>query len=194
MTVEQAASPQHVSQLLRAWSNGDRAALEQLAPLVDGELRRLAQHYLRKRRPDFLLQTTALVNEGWLKLIDWQNSSWQNRAHFFGMAATLMRQILVDKARRRAYQKRQTLHVSLSEADSIAWHERPDLLALDDALKTLAGFDTRKSRVVELRFFAGLNVDETAEVLQVSPRTIARDWDFAQSWLYRELCKGGGAA
>ncbi len=193
MTAELMTSPHHVSQLLIEWGNGNEQALEQLAPLVDGELRRLAQHYLRKSPPDFLLQTTALVNEAWLKLIDWQNSSWQNRAHFFGMAATLMRQVLVDEARHRQYQKRgqgKALHVSLSEADGIAWNERPDLLALDDALNTLAELDGRKCRVVELRFFAGLNVDETAEALRVSPRTVARDWDFAQAWLYRELRKG----
>lgn len=191
MTAEQTTSPHRVSQLLLAWGQGDPSALEQLAPLVDGELRRLAHHYLHQRPPDALLQTTALVNEAWLKLIDWQNSSWQNRAHFFGMAATLMRQILVDEARKRHYQKRQGLHVSLSEADSLAWDDRPDLLALDDALNALAAIDARKSRVVELRFFAGLNVDEAAEVLRVSPRTVARDWDFAQTWLYRELRKGG---
>lgn len=194
MMVEETVTPQHVSQLLRAWGTGDHAALEELAPLVDSELRRLAQHYLHQRPPDVLLQTTALVNEAWLKLIDWQNSSWQNRAHFFGMAATLMRQILVDEARKRHYQKRQGLHVSLSEAACLAWNERLDLLALDDALKALADFDARKSRVVELRFFAGLSVEEAAEVLQVSPRTVARDWDFAQTWLYRELRKGGSHA
>ncbi|MBI1763442.1 MAG: sigma-70 family RNA polymerase sigma factor [Acidobacteria bacterium] len=194
MTAEQTTSPHRVSQLLLAWGQGDQSALEQLAPLVDGELRRLAHHYLHKRPPDALLQTTALVNEAWLKLIDWQNSNWQNRAHFFGMAATLMRQILVDEARKRQYQKRQGLHVSLSEAADVIGQQRPDLLALDDALNALAAFDARKSRVVELRFFAGLNADETAEVLRVSPRTVARDWDFAQTWLYRELRKGASHA
>lgn len=194
MNAELTTSLHRVSQLLLAWGNGDHVALDELAPLVDGELRRLAHHYLHRHAPDALLETTVLVNEAWLKLIDWQNSSWQNRAHFFGLAAKLMRQILVDEARKRHYQKRQGLHVSLSEANSIAWDARPDLIALDDALKTLAMIDARKCRVVEMRFFAGLNVDETAEVLGVSPRTVARDWDFAQTWLYRELRKGGSDA
>jgi RNA polymerase sigma factor (TIGR02999 family) len=183
-------STRHLSQLLIAWGDGDAAALEQLAPLVDSELRRLARHYMRRQPAGHLLQTTALINEAWLKLIDWQNSQWQNRAHFFGLAATLMRQILVEEARKQRYQKRgagQLLNVSLSEADRVVWNERPDLMALDDALKALAQIDLRKSRVVEMRFFGGLSVPEVAAVLGVSERTVARDWDFAQSWLYREL-------
>jgi RNA polymerase sigma factor (TIGR02999 family) len=193
MTTDLMTSTHHLSQLLIAWGDGDAAALEQLAPLVDGELRRLARHYLRKRPLGHLLQTTALINEAWLKLIDWQNSRWQNRAHFFGLAATFMRQILVEEARKRQYQKRgggQALHVSLSEAEGMAWDERPDLIALDDALKALAELDARKSRVVELRFFGGLSFAEIAEVLGISQRTVARNWDFAQSWLYCELHRG----
>jgi RNA polymerase sigma factor (TIGR02999 family) len=184
-------TPHQVSALLTAWSAGDDRALEGLAPLVDDELRRLAQHYLRKQPLDHLLQTTALVNEAWVKLMDWQNASWQNRAHFFGLAAQFMRQILVDEARRQHAVKRgdRALHVSLSEAANVVWNKRPDLLALDEAMNALAEFDKRKSRVVELRFFAGLSIEETAEALRTSPRTIARDWDFAQSWLYRELSK-----
>ncbi|NOT60849.1 MAG: sigma-70 family RNA polymerase sigma factor [Acidobacteria bacterium] len=180
-----------VSALLTAWGAGDAEALAQLAPLVDEELRRLAKHYLHKQSPAHLLQTTALVNEAWVKLMDWQSASWQNRAHFFGLAATFMRQILVDEARRQQSHKRgdRALHVSLSEAANVVWNRRPDLLALDEAMNALAEFDRRKSRVVELRFFAGLSIEETAEVLRTSPRTIARDWDFAQSWLYRELRK-----
>lgn len=194
MQVDALNSSRQVSQLLIAWGQGDGAALEQLAPLVDTELRRLAHHYLRKQSPAHILQTTALVNEAWLRLIDWQNSSWQNRAHFFGLAARLMRQILVDEARAQQAHKRggATLRVSLSSAEHIAPDNRPDLLALDDALKALARMDERKSHLVELRFFGGLSVAETAEVLRVSERTVAREWDLAQAWLYRELRRGEG--
>lgn len=178
-----------VTQLLQAWNAGDRAALEQLIPLVNSELHRLAANYMRRQLPDHVLQATALVNEAWLKLIDWQAATWQNRAHFFGVAAQLMRRILVDEARRQHAAKHggNALRVSLSQAENPA--QRHDLIALDDALQSLAEFDERRSRIVELRFFGGLSIEETAEVLGVSPRTIAREWRLAQAWLYRELAK-----
>ncbi len=178
-----------VTQLLQAWNAGDRAALEQLIPLVNAELHRLAAHYMRRQAPDHVLQATALVNEAWLKLIDWQAVTWQSRAHFFGVAAQLMRRILVDEARRQHADKHggNALRVSMSEVEMLAQRKSHDLLALDDALQTLAQFDERRSRIVELRFFGGLSVEETAEVLSVSPRTVAREWRLAQAWLYREL-------
>ncbi|MFN0112487.1 MAG: ECF-type sigma factor [Blastocatellia bacterium] len=190
MTMTDLTTSKHqLSRLLMDWGNGDAAALAELAPIVDGELRRLARYYLRKQKRGQFLQTTALINEAWIRLIDWENSDWRNRAHFFGMAAKLMRQILIEEARKRQYKKRLGLDVSLSEANWIAWEKRPDLVALDDALNALAELDIRKSSVVELRFFGGLTVNETAEALGISPRAAARDWDFAQSWLYRELRK-----
>ncbi len=178
-----------VTQLLQAWHAGDRAALEQLIPLVNAELHRLAGGYMRRQAPDHVLQATALVNEAWLKLIDWQAVTWQNRAHFFGVAAQLMRRILVDEARRQHAQKHggNALRVSMSEVEMLAQRKSHDLLALDDALQALAEFDERRSRIVELRFFGGLSVEETAEVLGSSPRTVAREWRLAQAWLYREL-------
>ena len=178
-----------VTQLLQAWNTGDRAALERLIPLVNTELHRLAGSYMRRQAPDHVLQATALVNEAWLKLIDWQAVTWQNRAHFFGVAAQLMRRILVDEARRQHAQKHggHALRVSMSEVEILANKKSHDLLALDDALQALAEFDERRSRIVELRFFGGLSVEETAEVLGVSPRTVAREWRLAQAWLYREL-------
>ncbi len=187
-----ADTSQHVSEvtgLLMAWGDGDRAALEQLTPMVDIELRRIAEAYLSRERPGHVLQTTALVNEAWMKLIDWQKSSWQNRAHFFGVAASLMRKILVGEARRRRRLKRggKDFQVSLSEADLVPSGKQPDLIALDDALNALAEFDERKSRIIEMRFFSGLSVAETAEALRVSERTVAREWELAKSWLYRQL-------
>lgn len=191
------SSPQtpEVTGLLMAWGEGDQDALEQLTPMVDVELRRIAEAYLRRERSDHLLQTTALVNEAWMRLIDWQKSTWQNRAHFFGVAAALMRKILVGEARRRRRLKRggDDLKVSLAEADLIARGKQPDLIALDDALDALAEFDARKSRIVELRFFGGLSVAETAEVLKTSERTVAREWELAKSWLYRQLSKDDSA-
>ncbi|HEX4950287.1 MAG TPA: sigma-70 family RNA polymerase sigma factor [Blastocatellia bacterium] len=180
-----------VTQLLQAWNAGDRAALEQLIPLVNAELHHLAVHYMRRQAPDHVLQATALVNEAWLKLIDWQAATWQSRAHFFGVAAQLMRRILVDEARRQQAEKHggNALRVSMSDVERLARKKSHDLLALDDALQALAEFDERRSRIVELRFFGGLSVEETAEVLGVSPRTIAREWRLAQAWLYRELNK-----
>lgn len=180
-----------VTQLLLAWSNGDAEALEQLVPLVQAELRRIAKRYMRRERAGHLLQTSALVNEAYLRLIDWQNVQWESRAHFYGVAAQLMRRVLVDEARERNQLKRggDALRVSLSEAEEES-NERPmDLLALDDALKTLAKLDSRKSEVVVLRFFGGLSLDESAEFLKISRRTVAREWDFAKTWLFRELSK-----
>lgn len=181
----------NVTHLLQAWNAGDQAALEQLLPHVNAELHRLAARYMQEQPPDHLLQTTALVNEAWLHLIDWQNVSWQNRAHFFGVAAIVMRHILVDEARKQHSQKRggKALRVTLGVAAEMAWEQSPDLIALDDALTTLARFDVRRSRIVELRFFGGLSVEETAEVLGISPRTVAREWRLAQAWLYQELAE-----
>lgn len=181
----------NVTQLLQAWNAGNRAALEQLIPLVNAELHHLAANYMRHQSPDHVLQATALVNEAWLKLIDWQSATWQNRAHFFGVAAQLMRRILIDEARRQQAQKHggNALRVSISEVELLANKKSHELLALNDALHALAEFDERRSRIVELRFFGGLSVEETAEVLGVSPRTIAREWRLAQAWLYRELSK-----
>jgi RNA polymerase sigma-70 factor, ECF subfamily len=160
-----------------------------LTPLVDVELRRIAEAYLRRERSGHILQITALVNEAWMRLIDWRKCEWQSRAHFFGVAASLMRKILVTEARRRRRLKRggKGLQVSLSEADLVAHGKHPDLIALDDALNALAEFDERKSRIVELRFFGGLSVAETAQALRISERKVAREWELARSWLYRQL-------
>jgi len=180
------------TRLLKAWSEGDETALERLVPLVDAELRRLARHYLRQERPDHILQTTALVNEAWLRLIDWPEVSWQNRAHFIGIAARLMRRVLVDEARRSQAQKygADAVHVSLANAEGIAHERGADLVALDDALNELATFDERQSKIVELRFFGGLSLEETAEALKISARQVQREWSMAQAWLYRELSRG----
>lgn len=184
-------SSQEVTQLLRAWSDGDKGALERLAPLVHKELHRLARRYMAGERPGHTLQVTALVNEAYLRLIDASQMRWQNRAHFFGVAAQLMRQILVDFARSRQSQKRggEVIQVPLDEALVVTKEKEADLVALDDALKALAAIDPRRSRLVELRFFGGLSVEETAEVLKTSPRTVLREWSLAQAWLYRELRK-----
>lgn len=180
---------QQVSQLLVAWSSGDQSALEELMPLVYEELRRLAHHYIRRERPGHTLQTSGLVNEAYLRLVDQTNIQWQNRAHFFGIAARLMRQILVDYARRQRYAKRggDARRLSLDEALIISKERAADVVALDDALKTLAEIDSRQSQIVELRFFGGLSIEETAEVLSVSAGTVMRDWTLAKAWLRREL-------
>jgi RNA polymerase sigma factor (TIGR02999 family) len=190
-----APSTQEITQLLVAWSNGDEAALEQLTPLVQAELRRLAKRFMGGERQGHILQTTALVNEAFLRLIDWENVEWRNRSHFFGLAAQIMRRILVDYARARRREKRggDALHVSLSEAANVAQEQRADLEALDDALKTLEKLDPRQARVVELRFFAGLSLEETAEVLKVSLSTVRRDWSLAEAWLFRELSRKDAA-
>jgi RNA polymerase sigma-70 factor, ECF subfamily len=184
--------PHEVTQLLKAWTTGDEQALEKLTPLVYEQLRRVAQHHMAGQRPGHILQTTALVNEVYLQLLDCGQMNWQDRAHFFAMSAQLMRRILIDFARSRGSQKRggDALHVSLDEAPSVSQESDPNLLALDDALKALAAVDERKSKVVELRFFGGLSVEETAEVLKVSPETVMRDWRLAKLWLLRELSEG----
>jgi RNA polymerase sigma factor (TIGR02999 family) len=187
-----AADIYETTRLLKEWSEGDETALERLVPLVDAELRRLARNYLRQERPDHILQTTALVNEAWVRLIDWPDVSWQNRAHFIGLAARLMRHVLVDEARRRQAQKygADAVYVSLADAEGIAHEKDADLEALDDALNELATFDERQSKIVELRFFGGLSLEETAEALKISARTVQREWSVAQAWLYRELNRG----
>ncbi|MFN0124937.1 MAG: sigma-70 family RNA polymerase sigma factor [Blastocatellia bacterium] len=189
MSTNPLPSVPEVTRLLQAWNAGDRAALDQLIPLVNAELHRLAAGYMRQQSPDHVLQATALVNEAWIRLIDWQSETWQSRAHFFGVAAQLMRRILVDEARRRQAEKHggHAFRVSLSEIEMPAQMKSHDLIALDDALRALAAFDERRCRIVELRFFGGLSVGETAEALAVSPRTVAREWRLAQAWLYREL-------
>ncbi len=182
-------STEQVTGILLAWGQGDEAALDKLMPLVYGELKRLAHHYLKGERAGHVLQTTDLVNEAYLRLIDSQSVQWQNRAHFFAIAAQLMRRVLVDAARKRNFQKRGggALQVSLNEALPLGNQRGPDLVALDDALQTLAAFDPRKCKVVELRFFGGLSVKETAEVLQVSQDTVMRDWSLARAWLLNQL-------
>jgi RNA polymerase sigma factor (TIGR02999 family) len=184
-------STQEITQLLVAWNNGDALALERLAPLVHAELHRLARLYMAGERPGHVLQATALVNEAYMRLIDWKNVEWKNRAHFFGLAAQIMRRVLVDFARAQRREKRggDALRVSLSEAAGIAQEARPDLIALDDALQALEKLDLRQARVVELCFFAGLSYKEAAESLNVSVGTVRRDLNLAQAWLYRELCK-----
>jgi RNA polymerase sigma-70 factor (ECF subfamily) len=183
-------SPQEVTALLLAWNQGDSAAFDALVPLVYGELHRLAQRALRHERPGHTLQTTALVNEAYLRLIDAKRVRWQDRAHFFAISAQLMRRILVDLARTRHRAKRggHARQVTLDEALVVSDGRDLDLVALDEALERLASVDPRKSRVVELRFFAGLSVEETAEVLGVSGDTVMRDWKLAKIWLVRELC------
>jgi len=186
-----APSPQEITEMLMAWSNGDEAALEKLIPLVYRELHRIAHRYLGRERIGHTLQTTALVHEAYVRLIDCKNVQWQNRAHFFAISAQLMRRILVDFARSRNYSKRGggARRVAFDEAMAIAPERSVDLVALDDALTELARLDPRQSRVVELRFFGGLSIGEAAEVLKVSPGTVKRDWSLAQAWLYRELSK-----
>ncbi len=183
------SSPPEVTKLLLAWGQGDDAALQQLMPIVYEELRRLAHHYMGGERQGHLLQTTALVNEAYLRLVDSSRVKWQNRAHFFAVSAQLMRRVLVDMARSRKYQKRggDAVQVSLEEVLVGSRERSADLVALDDALNALATTDERASRVVELRFFGGLNIDETAEALKVSPETVKRDWNWAKAWLLREI-------
>src|SRR6516165_6963870 len=182
-------SPHDVTQLLRAWNNGAPEALEKLIPLVYDQLHQLAHHYMAGERPGQSLQTSALVNEAYLRLIDAGEVSWQNRAHFFAISAQLMRRILVEFARSRRRQKRGggIGPTSLDEALIVSPEPSADLLALDDALKDLAAIDPRQSQVVELRFFGGLSVEETAEVLKVSPETVMRDWKLAKAWLLQSM-------
>ncbi len=189
-----ASSPHVITALLAAWSDGDREALDQLMPLVYDELRRMAHRYLGRERAGHTLQSAALVNEAYLKLIGEQNMNWQNRAHFFAVAAQLMRKILVDYARTRNRDRRGggAQRVSLEDALMVADEQSADLVALDDALHNLAAFDERKCKVAELRFFGGLSVEETATALKVAPVTVMREWRLAKAWLYRELSKGTG--
>lgn len=182
-----------ITQLLVEWSAGDQAALDQLMPLVYDELRRLARSYLRRERPDHTLQATALVHEAYLRLIDQHSVSWQNRAHFFGIAAQMMRRILVNHALARATAKRggPAQKLSLDESIGVADQRDVDLLALDEALKQLESLDAQQSRIVELRFFGGLSIEETAAVLSLSPATIKREWSTARLWLKRQLAGRG---
>lgn len=194
MKIQSMESPrQHeITQLLEAWSDGRQEALDQLVPIVQVELQRIARRYLNRQRPGHLLQTSALINEAYLRLIDWKSARWQNRAHFFGVAAQLMRRIVVDEYRQQHAQKRggEIVRVSLVEAERESNERSADLVALDDALDSLAQLDERKSRIIELRYFGGLTVEETAEVLAISPRTVLREWSMAQAWLFRELSGG----
>lgn len=182
-------SPNEVTQLLVAWGNGDQEARDRLMSVVYQELHRLAHHYMRRESAGHTLQTSALVNEAFLRLVDQKDVHWQNRAHFFGIAAQMMRRILVDYARSRRYAKRgggnRTL--SLDEALIVSDERGAEVVALDEALQTLASFDARKGQIVELRFFGGLSIEETAAVLAVSPGTVMRDWTLAKAWLRREM-------
>ena len=180
-----------VTKLLLAWGTGDEKALDQLLPVVYAELHDLARRYMAKERPGHTLQASALVNEAYLKLVDNRRVQWQNRAQFFGVSAQLMRRILVDSARRRHYAKRGggALQVTLHEELELSGREPKDVIAIDDALKALETVDVRKARVVEMRFFAGLSVEETALALQVSEDIVLRDWKLAKAWLYKELNK-----
>ena len=177
-----------VSALLRAWSDGDQRALEQLTPIVYGELRRLARHYMNRERAGHTLQTTALVNEAYMRLVDYKRMRWQNRAHFLAVSAQAMRRILVEHARRRNVKRGAGAeHVSLDAEAVMCIDRSDDFVSLDEALSALAAWAPRKAKVVELRFFGGLSVEETAEVLQVAPITVMREWKTAKAWLYREL-------
>jgi RNA polymerase sigma factor (TIGR02999 family) len=184
------SSPQ-ITQLLIAWSNGEAKALDELVPLIYEELRRLARYHMHRETPNHTLQTTALIHEAYLKLIDQKRAKWNSRSHFFAVSAQLMRRILVDVARSRQAQRRGGMarKLSLDEAPSLAYTPDRDVVAIDEALTELAALDERRSRVVELRFFGGLSVDETAEVLQISSATVMREWKRAQAWLYCELAK-----
>jgi RNA polymerase sigma factor (TIGR02999 family) len=182
-------SPHEVTQLLADWSHGDMSALDRLMPLVYDELRRLARHYLSRERPNHTLQTTALVNEAYLRLVGQREAPWQNRAHFFAVSAQVMRHILVDHARGHARQKRGGggTRLSLDGVAEMSPERAGEVLALDEALRALEEIDARRSRVVELRYFGGLSIEETAEVLRVKPITVSRDWRWAKAWLYRTL-------
>src|ERR1700735_3573754 len=175
-----------VSSLLRAWGDGDQGALQKLTPIVYDELRRLARRHMKGERPGHSLQTTALVNEAYMRLVDYKRMQWQDRAHFFAVSAQVMRRILVEHARRHNLKRGHGVqHVSLEEAAVVGGGQATDLAALDDAMNSLAQFDPRKVQVVEMRFFGGLSVEETAQVLKVSPVTVLRDWSTAKAWLYR---------
>lgn len=191
---QEQGSSADVSQLLRAWSDGDRRALDKLTPIVYEELRRLARRYMKGERAGHSLQTSALVNEAYMRLVDYKRMQWQDRAHFFAVSAQLMRRILVEHARRHNLKRGGGVqHVSLEDATAVGSERAADLVALDDAMNALARLDSRKLQVVEMRFFGGLSVEETAEVLKVSPVTVMRDWNSAKAWLYREMTGGAGS-
>ena len=183
------SSSETITELLIQWREGDKVALDRLIPLVYKDLRRMAGYYMRRRRPGDTLQTSALINEAYLRLAEHKNMRWQNRAHFFGVAAQAMRRILVDHARARYAAKREGGHlkVSFDQAADVGQQRAADLIALDDALNELSEFDSRKSRIVELRYFGGLSVEETAQVLDVSPVTVKREWRAAKLWLLRAM-------
>ena len=185
-------SPSAVTRLLLDWSNGDRAALDKLVPLVYDELRRLAHHYMRQEREGHTLQTTALVNEAYVRLIDQNSVHWQGKAHFFAIAAQMMRRILVDYARSRRYAKRggEGRQVTFDESAIVSPQRGAEMVAVDEALTDLAQHDARKSKIVELRFFGGLNIEETAEVMGISPTTVQREWRSAKAWLYQAIRQG----
>jgi RNA polymerase sigma-70 factor (ECF subfamily) len=178
-----------ITAMLIDWSNGDEGVLEDLLPIVERELRRLARHYIRSLRPGDTLQTTALINEAYIRLVDQKRVKWQNRAHFYGIAASMMRRVLLNRIRDNKRMKRGggAVHVSLSDVAVISKERSKELIALDDALEKLIAVDERKARIVELRYFGGLSVEETAEVLQLSKITVIRDWRFAKAWLAREI-------
>jgi len=182
-----------VTELLVRWRKGDRQALDALIPLVYGELRRIAQHFLQREKPGHTLQSTALVHEAYVRMVGQNLPEWQSRAHFFGIAAQLMRQILVDHARARQAAKRggDVFKLSLDESTAMPGQRDLDLIALDDALKSLTELDPQQSRIVELRYFAGLTIEDTSEVLGISPATVKRDWATARAWLQREMMRGG---
>ncbi|HEX9423796.1 MAG TPA: sigma-70 family RNA polymerase sigma factor [Pyrinomonadaceae bacterium] len=183
--------PQEITKLLKDWSNGDQTALDKLMPLVYDELHWLAHQHMRREQAGHILQTSALINEAYLRLIDQPQINWENRAQFFGIAARLMRRILVDEARKRNSAKRGggAIQVSLVEATNVSQTQAANVVALDDALKTLEAVDARQCEIVELRFFGGLSIEETAEVLKVSPGTVMRDWTFARAWLRNEMSR-----
>jgi len=189
-------SPQEVTQLLADWGKGDRSALDKLLPLVLAELRRIARRQMNQERPGHTLQATALVNEAYLKLAGQQGFEWQNRAHFFAVAAQVMRHILIDHARAHARDKRGggAIQVSLDEAAVLAEDQAEHFIALDEALRSLELVDPQKSKIVELRYFGGLSIEETADVLNISPRTVRREWQRAKAWLYRMIAEGSGDA
>ena len=178
-----------ITQLLKDWGSGDETALNKLMPLVYEQLHKLAHHHMRHEKPGQLLQTSALINEAYLRLVDQPQIAWENRSHFFGIAARVMRRILVDEARKRdsAKRGRGAIQVSLSQAENASQEQAANVIALDDALKTLEAIDSRQSEIVELRFFGGLSIEETADVLKVSPGTVMRDWTFARAWLRSQM-------
>ncbi len=185
-----AESTKEVTELLQRWSGGDANALEELTPVIYAELHRIAKSYMRRERENHTLQTSALVNEAYVRLIDWKTAKWENRAHFFGVSAQLMRRILVDFARKRPKVNEEIArHVSLEEAFTVTAEKDADLVALDEALNELATFDERKAKIVELKFFGGLSVEETAEVLGISEITVKRHWRMAKAWLYGQLAQ-----